>query len=433
MLASCKKIEKGNPAGNLRFEVLDSAELAQIDISERPGVVEIVEPDLVNNSLILINDGSKSNRVYLMNKNGIIEHEWQLNRRLGKDAQLLPSGELLAVMMVDSTDIGFGGQAGIIQRIGPGSSVEWEFSYAADSYITHHDAEILPNGNIITLVWEQLPKTTALQAGSKMDLDIYTEAIIEIDPNTNDIVWEWHASDHLVQEYDETKDNYGQIAAHPERIDINYVTGRKGDIMHANGIAYDAKRDLIYITVNWYSEVWVIDHSTSAKEAAANTGGNYGKGGDLIYRFGNPRAYANEHGEVLFNLVHSPIFIGNGQDTYTKMLVFSNNLPGKDQSAIYEIALEEELELIPNADNEPEITWFYSHPELHSDKISSAVREANGNTLITEGDFGLWEITPDKKVVWKFKGEGSFFWRSYSFERNNEAINNLFARIDNPH
>ena len=35
------------------------------------------------------------------------------------------------------------------------------------------------------------------------------------------IVWEWHVWDHLVQNFDRTKANYGDVAAHPELIDAH--------------------------------------------------------------------------------------------------------------------------------------------------------------------------------------------------------------------
>jgi len=44
--------------------------------------------------------------------------------------------------------------------------------------------------------------------------------------------------------------------------------------------------------------------------------------------------------------------------------------------------------------------------------------------LITEGDFGIWEVSPEKEVVWKFEGNG-FFWRAYHYNKNDEAILNL--------
>ena len=45
--------------------------------------------------------------------------------------------------------------------------------------------------------------------------------IIEVDPSTDSIVWEWHVWDHLIQDYDPEKENYGVPSEHPELVDIN--------------------------------------------------------------------------------------------------------------------------------------------------------------------------------------------------------------------
>jgi hypothetical protein len=190
------------------------------------------------------------------------------------------------------------------------------------------------------------------------------------------------------------------ISEHPELIDINYVpksetsSDIKGDIMHANAIAYDEVNDVILLSVNYYSEVWAIDHSTSTTEAAGQDGGGYGKGGDLIYRFGNPETYENLAGSRLFHI---------------------------GQSTVYELELPSAYDLQINSNNEPKITWSFTDPELYSPKVSGAVPLPNGNILITEGTFGFWEVTREKEVVWKFSAPG-FYWRGYSYSKNAPEI-----------
>ena len=61
--------------------------------------------------------------------------------------------------------------------------------------------------------------------------------------------------------------------------------------MHSNAVAFSAELDQVLLNVLEFSELWIIDHSTTSAEAAGHTGGKHGKGGDLIYRWGNPRAY----------------------------------------------------------------------------------------------------------------------------------------------
>ena len=132
--------------------------------------------------------------------------------------------------------------------------------------------------------------------------EIWPEHIIELEKETNNIVWEWHAWDHLIQDTDPSLPNYGSISENPQRININYKKPNNnpnnlspfngnGDWMHANSIDYNADLDQIIISLRRWNEIWIIDHSTSTKEASSSTGGIYGKGGDLLYRWGNPEAY----------------------------------------------------------------------------------------------------------------------------------------------
>ncbi len=385
------------------------------------GGVEFLNPSLVDNSYILVNDAG-ANRAYIMDKDANLIHEWDLTNNIGNDVFLLPDGNVLASLESDDPKIKFGGQGGRLQFVSPDNSVLWEFIYSSEEAETHHDAELLPNGNVIALVWEKRTSEEATEAGSMVAMDVYPEAVIEIDPQTNDIVWEWHAWDHLIQDHDNTKSNFGIVSEHPELIDLNYVPKtnswpeENGDIMHANAIAYDPVNDLIFISVNFFSEVWVIDHSTSRDEAAGHTGGTFGKGGDLVYRFGNPEAYQNPEGSRYFFNNHHPNLL---QDQ-GKLLIYSNG-KGFNQSTIYELQLPEPLALSPNTDNEPKILWSFTDPNLFAPKVSGAELLPNGNILITEGDYGFWEVTREKEVVWKYGAQG-FFWRGYPYEKNAPEI-----------
>ncbi len=387
------------------------------------GVVEVFNADKVDDNYILVNDAG-ANRVYLMDKEARLLHEWSLTNNIGNDVFLLPNGNLMASLESDDPTIKLGGKGGRLQMVAPDGTLEWDFIYSSLEGETHHDAELLPNGNIIAMVWQSLTTTEGTQAGFMLEDGVFPESIIEINPSTNEIVWEWHSWDHLIQDHDATKDNHGVVSEHPELIDINYVPKSgtvadvKGDIMHANAIAYDAVNDVILLSVNFYSEVWAIDHSTSTEEASGHSGGNYGKGGDLIYRFGNPGTYQNSAGTRLFYNNHFPNLL-KGEDQ-GKLLIFSNG-NGFNQSTVYELELPSVYALQENSNNEPRVTWSFTDPELYSAKVSGAVPLPNGNILITEGDFGFWEVTREKEVVWKCNSQG-FFWRAYHYSKDAPEI-----------
>lgn len=390
------------------------------------GTVEFFDKELTYDGYILINDaGGNDDRVYIMDKNANIIKKWELTRRIGNDVILLPNGKLLGVLQVDEPAITFGGKGGKLQFINSDSTVEWDYTYSSEDYIIHHDAELLPNGNVITIVWERKIMEEAELAGSKLDMDIFPEAIIEVNPSTDEIVWEWHAWDHLIQDFSDTRENFGSVADNPQLIDLNYAAdmgeNMEGDIMHANGISYDEKNDLIYLSVNFYHEVWVIDHSVTTEEAATHTGGTQNKGGDLIYRFGNPKAYRNTKGKRLFRNNHYPNLLKNEDEG--KMLIFTNGAE-LEQSTAYELQLPATLSLAQNTDNEPTVVWSFTDPELYAPKVSGVVKLPNGNRMITEGDFGIWEVTEAGEVVWKFSGDG-FFWRAYHYDKNAPEILSL--------
>jgi len=187
----------------------------------------------------------------------------------------------------------------------------------------------LPNGNMLLIVWDRKTTEEALAAGRRPEMTGYKhvlpDSLVEIKPTgktTGEVVWEWHLWDHLVQDFDKTKKNYGNVAQHPELVNLNYgedelpsVTAKDvkhkpkanptttpapaanrpfrvdPDLTHFNGVAYNADLDQIAVSVWKFSEFWIIDHSTTTTEAASHKGGRSGKGGDLLYRWGNPRAY----------------------------------------------------------------------------------------------------------------------------------------------
>lgn len=380
----------------------------------------IPETNEITNHLFLVNDAG-SNRVFLINKDKENVFEWQLDSGIGNDCVLMENGKLLALLQADNPLIEFGGYGGKLQIINPDFTVEWEYIISDENQIAHHDIEMLPNGNILALIWRKKSSEEAQNAGFKENHAIYPESIVEINPGTSEIVWEWNSWDHMIQDYDSTAENFGDISSNPSKIDINYSLVPNGDIMHANGLDYDPEQELIYLSVNFFSEVWVIDHSTTTEIARLDTGGRHNKGGDLVYRFGNPEAYQNEEGKRLFYNNHYPnLIMENGRK---KMLIFMNG-SNTEQSSVYEFDLANLPEMKANTDNEPELLWEFTKVNLFSSKVSGAELLSNGNILITIGVTGIWEVDRQGNILWKYETEG-FFWRTYPYHKDSDAILNL--------
>ena len=387
--------------------------------------IVVYNGDLLENGLVLAVENG-STKSYLLDKTGKRVHEWNFDTKLGNDFEILPDGRAIGMFKVDSPAFSFGGFGGSIRIINPDSSIEWQYDYVSDNYVAHHDVEILPNGNVLFLAWEKIDPTVAQNNGVDFNANIYPEKLIEVDPETNTIVWEWNSWDHIIQDFDSNLPHYGIVKDNPQLININYSLPEDGDIMHANGIDYDATNDLVFMSVNFFSEVWVIDHSTSTSEAAGHSGGNYNKGGDLIYRFGNPEAYNNTAGTRIFYNNHFPNLLEDNEPGAGNILIFVNRGQNIDQSTVYELKLPTSLNLVPDTNNEPEVVWSFTDSNLFNPKISGAVRLLNGNTLICEGDYGFWEVTSNGEVVWKYDGsDGSAIWRAYGYTLDSAEIKSL--------
>jgi hypothetical protein len=160
------------------------------------------------------------------------------NTEPGRMAHLLPNGHLLrSVSLPNSGPETGGGDGGRITEYDWSGNKVWQFDYSTPQYAMHHDLRMLPNGNVIVLLVEvkTLAEMTAagfrpniLQQGSSI---LVLDAIIEIEPQRptgGKIVSEWHVWDHLVQNYDSTKANYGTPSAHPELVDPNASPGQIG-------------------------------------------------------------------------------------------------------------------------------------------------------------------------------------------------------------
>jgi len=358
---------------------------------------------------VIENGGTKA---YYLNKDGSKGDTYTFDLNLGNDITPEENGNLLGLFKPQNDPpFTFGGGGGILRELTPEGEVVWEYNTVNENEIAHHDLTKLPNGNVLTLIWERIPLAQAISLGASTTSDIFLEKIIEVDPSDNSIVWQWKSWEHGVQDFSEDQNNFGDLRTNLRKIDLNYNhTQANGDWMHANAITYDESRDLIFISVNFYHEVWAIDHSTTPQEAASSSGGNYGFGGDLVYRFGNPNTY-DGLGTAFLDNVHHPNF---SNEAHTQMLLFSNG-GTTEQSTVYEIRLPEPLSLDPDADNSPALIWNFTDPQLFNGKISGAVKLGNGNVLITEGDFGFWEVSQDQFVAWKYDGIGNF-WRAYATE-----------------
>ena len=271
------------------------------------------------------------------------------------------------------------------------------------------------------IAWELKSRAEALAAGrapSRVTAQgLWPDTIVEAQPTgptTGAVVWEWHAWDHLIQDADATKANYGPVAGHPELIDLNFFVGSNADWNHLNSVDYNAAFDQILLSSHAFSEIWVIDHSTTTQQAAGHTGGASGRGGDLLYRWGNPQAYrAGVASDRKLFLQHDAQWTQPGAPGDVAITIFNNGQgrPGGNYSSVEELRPPVDANgaytFVPGAPfGPPGPVWTYAAPnppDFYSMNIGGAQRLANGNTLICDGTHGtFFEVTSAGETVWKY-------------------------------
>lgn len=406
--------------------------------------------------------------VILFDVRGEAVHTWPTELAPGGPVYLLDDGSVLRPGRIETNErFRGGGIGGRLERIGWDGDVLWQFDLVSDAWTQHHDLAVLPSGNVLAVVWRANTSEAALAAGRDpevvRDAGLWSCSVLEIAPQPptgGDIVWQWNSWDHLIQDRDELLPNYGSVPEHPERIDINadhrdrppmtvaererlaelerkmralgYAggddddddadesskrrreRGTRPDWLHTNSVAHHAELDLLVLSSPHMNELWVIDHSTTTAEATGSSGGRWKHGGDLLWRWGNPRNYGrgSDADRRLF-YQHDPTWI-DGPHGELRLLVYNNGgeRPTGEYSTVDELVLpfSREAGFTRAADaafGPEEPVWSFGGPGVfYSPFISGAQRLPNGNTLICVGVAGrLLEVSSSGEILWDYVNE----------------------------
>ncbi|MCX6250273.1 MAG: aryl-sulfate sulfotransferase [Bacteroidetes bacterium] len=281
-----------------------------------------------------------TNKAFLIDTNNTIYKTWTFGatKQTSFTSYLIPGDTLVRTINYTGNLIIDHTISGEVQKVDWNNNVIWDFIYSTDSTVLHHDIHPLPNGNILMIAMDVKTASEGTLAGASVSMVRHSDKIIEVHPTgptTGTIVWEWKLWDHLCQDYNPTKNNYVQsISQNPQLININYSNSI--DFIHTNGIDYNAALDQIAFSSFEFSEIFVIDHSTTTTEAAGHTGGNSGYGGDIIYRWGNPTAYET-NGQIDFNVVHNAHWVSSDDPYYPNYLCGFNNHGGSGGNSCVDI------------------------------------------------------------------------------------------------
>lgn len=360
-----------------------------------------------------------SDDVFLLDNCGEVVHSWDTQVSAGAVVYMLPNGHLMKTEIDTLGRFTRGGRGGLVREYDFNGNLIWDYKYSSQTYQQHHDVEVLPNGNVLILAWVSHDSASSIANGRNPGFipngEVWSERILEVRPiypDSAEIVWEWNLWDHLVQDYDSTKANYGVITDQPRKWDLNYYGDSPAgvdDWIHANAIDYNANLDQIVMSSRVFSEIYIIDHSTTTAEAATDTGGNWGHGGDILYRYGNPAAYdRGTPADQILQGQHDPNWIPDGYPGAGDLMIFNNGQYRRYSSVdVITPPMDGSQNYILNA-GQPfgpdSLTWTYEDSaNFWSAFISGAERLPNGNTLICSGLQGrVFEVTLQGDVVWDY-------------------------------
>ncbi|MDG2291034.1 MAG: aryl-sulfate sulfotransferase [Phycisphaerales bacterium] len=352
--------------------------------------------------------GPQAYQTTLIDNDGTIVHQWICESSVASTPYLLPGGELIrparapGIIYLDGAAWG-----GLIQRIALDGSVLWEFTFSDENNQQHHDICPMPNGNVLLVAWERKSEAEFASLGRQdLDGEVWPTQIVEVQPLSgggSEIVWEWHLWDHLIQDVDPSLPNYGVVADHPEKFDVNAgnLHPNGGDWIHVNALDYHPELDQIVFSSNSLDEIYIIDHGTTTEEAT-------GPAGDFLYRWGNPANYDRSGPHVLWN-VHGVNWIDPGLPGEEDLLLFNNGNDDKSSDLIqftpplladgtYDIDPIDPFEPVPG-----DYTFFYESPDFFGSHLSGVYRLPNGNTFATNGPGQeVRELNAAGEVVWQY-------------------------------
>ncbi len=268
-----------------------------------------------------------NNTVYLIDKNGSVYNYW-LCSNMGLNAYLLPSGNLLHTESINRSG---GDPGGRIIMSGWNNEHIWSCTINSDTLQQSHDVYPLSDSVVLAMTWELIPDSEVVKARSiscKPDsAGMWSPKIVELHQSGDSavITWYWRMWDHLL--CDTCKPSM-----HPELMDPNYLgtpNGELDDWMHPNALAFNPRLNQIMFSSRNLNEIYIIDHSTSPTEVKGHKGGNCGKGGDFLYRWGNPAAYGMGAGnpQQLFGQ-HSPYWLDTSNVSNTCIMINNDGFLG---------------------------------------------------------------------------------------------------------
>lgn len=169
----------------------------------------------------------------------------------------------------------------------------------------HHEARLLPDGNLAVLGSIEKTVTDVQGAGS---VDVMGDAVVVLDPNFQ-VVWTWSEFDHLslarAAILGETCSGQTQAGCSP----VNQAA-TANDWTHSNGIAYDPADGNLVVSIRHQDWLVKIDYRNGAGTGAIVW--RLGAGGDFFLDSPDPTAWFSHQHDPNFAPGHRIVLYDNG-------------------------------------------------------------------------------------------------------------------------
>lgn len=317
-------------------------------------------------------------KVYLYDMDKKVLNTWTVQNNIEGCADLLRDSSIIVSAKAPNSTYSLALPHGRFQIINWKGEVTWDYTYSSSEYTPHHDIEPVYRTN------DPKEKPTFL-------VPCYTswgDKIVELKPTgktTAEVIWEWNGSDHNCESgcsdkadvMDKSKGGVGCF-------------NKTSDAMHVNNVSYNRTLDQIIVNCKGFNELFVIDRSTTTAQAKTSSGGKYGKGGRILYRWGSPSNYGISSEKKAFNGQHHGCWV---PDT---MPGTNLPIPGAGNFMAVDNGNKRVIEFLNPAKNgvfsrtagqafEPKtILWTYTPSGLASNE-GSIQKLPNGNYLICTG------------------------------------------------
>ena len=347
----------------------------------------------------------------IVDTNNAITHSWTFTTQTAYGSYLIQGGVLLRSVKKAGVSFSGGPISGEFQKVDWNGNILWDYSYSTTTHCSHHDILAMPNGNVMMIAYDRKTASEVTAAGCTFGQEMWPESIVEVQqtgPTTGNIVWEWHLWDHLVQNVNASAANYQtSIVNHPELYNINFNLAK--DFMHMNGIDFDPIRNQVTFSSHMLNEMYVVDHSTTTAEAASHSGGHSGKGGDFLYRYGDPSAY-QATGTTVLNVVHDAHFIPEGVPHTGDLVGFVNNGISMNQSSVDRVSIPRNgynYSLTLGSAYAPSNYTARLACNGHTNNQGNSQQLPNGNQLVCMAFLGnIYEVNSAGTTVWTYSPGG---------------------------